>query len=47
VLGTLKIEQSPRGHQQHLPTVFVQQLLEEVDRFVIDESKIARAVASK
>ncbi|WP_339172814.1 flavodoxin domain-containing protein [Anoxybacillus sp. FSL W8-1294] len=47
VLGTLKIEQSPRGHQQHLPTVFVQQLLEEVDRFVIGESKIARAVASK
>ncbi|KFZ32326.1 flavodoxin [Anoxybacillus flavithermus] len=47
VLGTLKIEQSPRGHQQHLPALFVQQLLEEVERFVIDESKVVGTVASK
>lgn len=47
VFGTLKIEQSPRGHQQHLPAVFVQQLLQEVERFVIDESKIVGTVASK
>ncbi|MBW7649954.1 flavodoxin domain-containing protein [Anoxybacillus sp. ST4] len=47
VLGMLKIEQSPRGHQKHLPAIFVQQLLQEVERFVIDESEIVGTVASK
>lgn len=47
VLGMLKIEQSPRGHQQHLPALFVQRLLGEVERFVIDESKVVGTVASK
>jgi flavodoxin I len=38
VLGTLKIEQSPRGSQKHLPRLFVHQTLQEVERFVVNKS---------